>query len=202
MLVRASIAGRSKDVLHISRKSLTWDDHGVTFQFFSWKTQFSSGESSALSKPYRLQFLSERDSSWCAARALQHYLKVNEINYRSAEAASHDMIWTHFNSGKGLCVGTVRSDCKKDLKAAGVPDLYGPGTIRHAAISLWHALGVPREEVAKRTGHKSLAIISVYYDKSVARDLGPQLADQMRPQQSTLPQHPWDSDDDSDEDEH
>ena len=184
----------------MSRRSLVWDDQGVTFQFFKWKTQFSGNESSALSKPYRLQFLSERDSAWCAARALQHYMKVNEVNYQSPEAAHHDVIWTHFNSGKCLCVGTVRSDCKKDLKAAGVPDLYGPGTIRHAAISLWHALRVPREEVARRTGHKSLAIISVYYDKSVSRDLGPQLADRLRPQQPASPQHPWDSDDDSDDD--
>ena len=191
VLVRASLAGRTKDVLSISRRSLSWDQKGATFQFFAWKTQHTSAQSRALSKPHRLDYLSLPDAAWCAARALQRYISLNQAHYDSPEASTHDMVWTHYNSGEPLKVSTARLDCKKDMSAAGVPNIYGPGTIRHAAISLWHSLGVSREEVARRTGHRSLAIISVYYDKSVASDLGPQLASQMRP--PVPAQEPWDS---------
>ena len=196
VLVRASLAGRSNDVLRISRRSLRWDVGGVTIQFYGWKTQHSGSESQALSKPYRLDFLSAEDERWCAARALRDYLTINRQQIESPKAQEHDCIWTHYNSGAPLKVGTARSDCKKHMAAAGVPDMYGPGTIRHAAISLWHSLGVSREEVARRTGHRSLAIISFYYDKSVAADLGPQLAGQLRPESD-----PWDSTDEESEEE-
>ena len=50
-------------------------------------------------------------------------------------------------------------------------NLYKPATLRHAAISMWIGMGESREVVAQRTGHRSLNIISFYYDKSLERDL-------------------------------
>jgi len=58
-------------------------------------------------------------------------------------------------------------------------NIYGSATIRHAAISFWCANGISREEVARRTGHRSLNIISFYYDKSEAKDISMNLQDKL-----------------------
>lgn len=194
-LVRASIAARCGDARQIARSSVRWDSEGVAFRFLGWKTQHSSG-SSALSKPYRIDFLPEGEAAWCAARALQQYLTLNEAQYASA---AHDLVWTAFNSAKPLLVGTIRSDCKKDMIAAGVPVHYGAASIRHAAISLWCSLGVSREEVAQRTGHRSLAVISFYYDKSQSRDLNRRLVDALSPNPLATASDDDDSDDSEEE---
>lgn len=195
-LLRASIAARCGDILRISRRSIRWDDHGVSFQFFGWKTQATTGNA-ALSNRYRVDFLPESDRTWCAAAALRNYLSINQP---LLDAAQHDQIWTPFNRPEPIKVGTVRSDCKKDMEAAGVPSTFGAATIRHAAISLWSSLGISREEVARRTGHRSLAVISFYYDKSQSTDFAARVAEQLRLESAPSALHDDFEDEDSQED--
>ena len=170
VLVRASLAARSKDVWAIARHTVKFSQDEVRFRFFSWKNR-SIGEKS-LSSEYEIQFLVTDLKRRCAATALKEYMQAVGPFYSDEHGAKHDVVWVFWNSGKSLKAKTVASDSKKVMEAIGIDTtVFGPATIRHAAISKWHELGVPREVVARRTGHRSLNVISFYYDKSVVRDL-------------------------------
>lgn len=112
ILIRASVAGRNKDIARISRRSVKILKEGVQFQLYGWKTR-ENGRVEELSKPIVLRFM--QDERICAAKAMIKYMEMNKA-------------------------------------------LYG-------------SMGLTREQVARRTGHRSLNIISFYYDKSMARDI-------------------------------
>jgi hypothetical protein len=107
---------------------------------------------------------------------LKVYMTANKAYYDSDLGRAHNYIWTKYNSGVAIVSNTVSSDSRKMMELAGINvRVYGAATIRHAAISKWRMMGLPRERVAERTFHRSLNIISFYYDKSVITDLNASL---------------------------
>lgn len=170
VLIRASLAGRAKDVHRIARSSVRFSAARVRFRFFAWKQQKENDEQ--LSSEFFVDRLGDDDRLICAFSALREYMTANKTNYESELGVKHDLVWTKYNSGACIVANTVSSDSRKVMALAGVDvKSYGPATIRHAAISKWRTMGVSRERVAERTFHRSLNIISFYYDKSVVVDL-------------------------------
>ena len=55
----------------------------------------------------------------------------------------------------GLDEGTMRDAIGRACRAAGVP-FYSPRDLRHRRGSLWHASGVPAQELAERMGHSKV----------------------------------------------
>lgn len=168
-LLRLNLAARTKDIERISRKSVKVLEDGVQFQFYGWKTQRYEG--TKLSKPIVVKFMN--DPNKCAAKHLIRYMESNEEFYSSEEGRQHDKIWIWWNSGKPLKTQTLATDAREMMRRCGIDvNLFKPATLRHAAITFWRSLGESREKVAERTMHRSLNIISFYYDKAaVSTDL-------------------------------
>lgn len=162
ILIRCSIAGRNKDVAHIYRPSVKFDDEkGILyFRMYRWKTKEKEGYT--LSRIFEIQRLSKQWESVCSYRALQNYMVMNEGNY------AEDVIgvWTHYNQIRVVRHQTLAAETRKVLLAAGIPKRYGQATIRHATISFWHEHGVSLEEVMRRTGQRSLNVVMIYYNKA------------------------------------
>ena len=174
VLVRASLAARAKDVHRIARSSVKFTASKVSFRFFAWKQQ--NEDDFQLSSEFYIEKLGDEDSSICAYTALKVYMTANKAYYDSDLGRAHNYIWTKYNSGVAIVSNTVSSDSRKMMELAGINvRVYGAATIRHAAISKWRMMGLPRERVAERTFHRSLNIISFYYDKSVITDLNASL---------------------------
>jgi hypothetical protein len=168
-LLRLNLAARTKDIERISRRSIQIMEDGVRFQFYGWKTQRFDG--TKLSKPVVVKFM--EDENRCPAKMLIKYMRENEEMYKSQEAKDHDKIWIWWNSGKPLKTQTLATDARELMRRCGIDTtIFKPATLRHAAITFWRSLGESREKVAERTMHRSLNVISFYYDKSMeSRDL-------------------------------
>ena len=172
-LVRASLAVRSKDVWAIARDTLRFTDSGIRFRYFSWKNQ--TLDNKALSSKFEIEYLQQELTKICAVRVLKRYMDSVQHLYADEHGRKHNLVWVFWNSGKPIVAKTVASDSKKVMDVAGMDSKYGASTIRHATISKWHELGIPRERVVRRTGHHSLNVISFYYDKLLVKDLNAQI---------------------------
>lgn len=169
ILTRASIAGRGKDVTRIARSTVQFGNEGMSFRLYGWKTQAKERVRS-LSNVIEVKSMERKDI--CAVTAMKEYMTMNETMYRSERGKLHDSVWIHYNRADEVKEQTLAKDTKETMKEMGIDTrIFGPATIRHAAISFWCNMGVSREEVARRTGHRSLNVISFYYDKSVTRDI-------------------------------
>jgi hypothetical protein len=169
ILVRASTAGRCKDIARIARLSIKVFKTHIEFQLLGWKTD-TKGQKEALSRPIIIEFM--ENQSICAATTLLQYVERNKNLYESSHSKLHDLVWIKYNTGEAVKHTTLAKDTREVMKECGIDTkLYGAATIRHAAISYWCSMGLSREEVARRTGHRSMNVISFYYDKSTAKDL-------------------------------
>jgi len=65
------------------------------------------------------------------------------------------------------------------------------GSIRHAAISKWQAMGIPRLVVSQRTLHRSEGIVSQYYDKSPTPDLSTVVTENVPNNVQKSPSRSW-----------
>jgi len=168
ILIRASTAGRNKDIARIARSSVRRTEKGVQFQLYGWKTM-TTGVVQTLSKPFILEYM--EDERICAARTLLKYLERNAKHYES-QKCKHNDVWIYYNKPEAVKHTTLAKDTRDVMKEMGIDTkVYGAATIRHAAISYWIKEGFTMEEVARRTGHRSMNVIVFYYDKSQAKDL-------------------------------
>jgi len=141
----------------------------IEFQLTSWKTKHFDPRPGVLSKPHRIHFFPAENTNVCAAAALIRYYLLNWNYYQRCD---HDSLWLRYKQAHALrSVSALENDANKVFTAIGIDMEYGQATIRHAVISNWHKLGVPREVVSRRTLHKSEGIISLFYDRSPTPDL-------------------------------
>jgi hypothetical protein len=161
VLVRASVAGRNKDVAHIFYDSVVWTDTSVTFRLYKWKNKHNEGVK--LSRPMTIEKLPSSKQYACAFTALREYMTLHQQDYIRLKPKG---IWLNFHGTAEISHSTLANDCRVLLNEVGIPKAYGAATIRHAAITFWRELGIPLEVVMDRTGHRSGALVLKYYDKS------------------------------------
>jgi hypothetical protein len=165
VLVRLACAGRQNDVAHIHRPSIVVKPDHLKFRFYKWKTQ----NRDAL-KFSNWIFIKKRpdveEAAICAYTVFLKYLGT------LPQAPLCPDVWYAYNNAKPVKSAILASDTRRVLTAAGIPAKYGSHTIRHAAISFWRLNGFTMDEVMKRTGHRSAALVSAFYDKSdISNDL-------------------------------
>jgi hypothetical protein len=162
ILVRTSIAGRNGDVAFIHRKSIKWDEASVRFRFFQWKTQCHT----AMRFSNYFSVAKQSETALCPYNALKEYMALHEKDYESLDC---DGIWLNYRGNAEVKPATLANCARKEMKEAGIDELYGAGTIRHATITFWRDNGIPMEKVIERTQHKSTKLVLKFYDKSCTK---------------------------------
>lgn len=165
ILLRLSIAGRNRDVHAIDYDSIKFSEKFLEFRFYRWKTQASSGRK--FSNFFKIVKM-ERKESICTYVWFKKYLDMNRQRFSELEDDPRPRTpWLKFRGGRITNANSLLDNTKVLMASAGVDTtIYGPGSLRHAAISLWRERGISEDSVKKRTGHRSLRIISEYYDRS------------------------------------
>jgi hypothetical protein len=163
-LLHLNLAARTKVFQRIARSSIVVDKEGVKFQFYGWKTQ--RFEKTKLSKPVRVKFMD--NEGVCPARALDAYITSNKNLYQTPEGLAHDNVWIWCNKPTPVKTQTLAADARAVMENCGInTSVFKPASLRHAAISFWKTMGLSREQIAEQTMHRSLNVISFYYDKAV-----------------------------------
>jgi hypothetical protein len=163
-LIRISIAGRNGDVAHIDRESIIWDDDKVTLRFNQWKTKHK--QSARLSNPFIVKKIN--DPRLCAFTHLREYMAAHADDYKSL-SDSYEGVWLDHKGSKGVVPATLMKGTRDLMIAAGIDEIYGGGTIRHATITFWRNAGLSLETVMERTLHRSERLVKTFYDRSVNR---------------------------------
>ena len=126
--------------MHIHRKSITWDEDSMKFRLYCWKTQGAS------STQYLNFFVIHKieDPKICAYLALKGYITICKEDYKSVNC---DSIWLDYQ-GKHLVKSVTLVNCAKRLmEEAGIDKLFGSGTIKHTAITLWRNRDILLDQV-------------------------------------------------------
>jgi hypothetical protein len=159
VLLRMSIAGRNNDVAHIHRPSIIWSEENVRIRLYQWKTQ--RHQSAKFTNYYTIRKV--ENPRICAYTALKRYMAYHAEHY---QALGCDDVWLSY-TGKATVKPATLAQCTRTLmKEAGIDELFGAATIRHATITFWRKNGLSLEQVMERTGHRSKGLVLKFYDRS------------------------------------
>jgi hypothetical protein len=174
ILFRMSVAGRNRDIAHVDRRTMIWNEDFVKLRLYKWKTKHV--EKKSLFRWMVVRKLPPGYEKVCAFTALKYYIDLHAHDYKRLDCRG---IWLHYK-GKNQISGAALSDKTKDiLRLARINIIYTSSIIRHVTITWWRDMGVPLEVVMDRTGHLSVALVLKYYDCSEAQlDLFRELAEQ------------------------
>jgi hypothetical protein len=159
ILVRMSIAGRNSDVAHIHRPSIIWTEENVKFRLYKWKTQ--RHQSSRYSNYYTIRKV--ENPRICAYTVLKAYMAYHAEHYQTLGCED---VWLAYHGKATVKPATLAQCTRTQMKEAGIDELFGAATVRHATITFWRRNGLPLESVMDRTGHRSKALVLKFYDRS------------------------------------
>lgn len=164
ILLRLSVAARSADMFHVDFDSIQFFEDHLKFRYFRWKTQRSSG------RRFSNFFIVRRiqTASICAFTWFKFYFLLCKKQHQMHEDDPQPRTpWFKMTGGRLVSHKTFLARTSQLMAAAGIDmSMYGAGSLRHAAISLWRKNGCTIDEVRRRTGHRSLGIITKYYDRA------------------------------------
>ena len=158
ILLRLSIAGRNKDIAHVSR-FLRWEDDKVSFRLFHWKG--NRRDPRRYSEWFVIRRLPLDQSYRCAYHALRSYVDSFSDSLNSLPSDCQ-FLWLHWRDSRPVVHETLARDQKMLMVAAGIPSHFGPASLRQATISYWRSMGVPYADVMKRTGHRSQRVVHLF----------------------------------------
>ena len=165
ILLRISVAGRNKDLTHVSR-FLKWTPDTVSFRLFHWKTQQRNPR--RFSEWFEVRKLPNSQLYRCAYSALKEYIDgfSSHLSELPPDCLS---LWLHYRDARPVRSETLARDQTALLRAAGIPPPFGSASIRSAVISFWCSRGVSLQDSMKRSGHMSERIVCLFYDKSASK---------------------------------